>query len=370
MNAFGRSALAGLAAATVALSTGRPAAATVVTIPPSHDNSLFGDNVDRSCGSGPLFVGKTFSFGIRRGVIAFDVAGSVPPGSTVTSVELRMNVELSGPGAVAADVHSVHRLLADWGEFDSVCTDGLGAPAELGDATWTDRHFPTDAWSAAGGDFAATASGAVALPTLGAATMPSQAGMVADVQSWLDAPSGNFGWILVGNEAVSGNARKLSSRESAVPPSLRIEFISPPPPAVPDGTVGSPVLVSKVATDGVDLRVSWDGALCAGSAGDHIVFGASSGWPAVPSDPYILAGGVCDIGVSPPFVWTGSPDPALVDPVKKLIWMLVVADDGGTTEGSWGRSSAQERNGPGPNGCSDQCGVLDKSVVNTCGNGR
>ena len=49
---------------------------------------------------------------------------------------------------------------------------------------------------------------------------------------------------------------------------------------------------------------------------------------------------------------------------------VVVAEDGGTIEGSWGhRRPALERNGAGKNGSSGQCGILDKDVSNACGNG-
>ena len=372
MKVLEKFALAALAAASVLLVSGPPAGAAVVTIAPSRDNSLFEDGANRSCGIGPLFCGQTGGFGARRVVIAFDVLGSIPPGSTVTSVEVGITVEGKGPGAAASDVYSLHRLQADWGEANSVCELGVGAPAEPGDATWTHRHYPDDAWSQAGGDFNATPSGSVAMPTLGPATWTSQAGLVADVQSWLDQPSGNFGWVIIGNEAISRTARELYSRESVFPPSLRIEFTSPPvpPPAVPDGVTGSPVLLSKLSADGAELGVAWDGTLCSGNVDHHIVYGTGSEFPTVPFSPYALEGSVCRLGASSPYVWSGSPDPAVLDPGSRLIWMLVLADDGVTTEGSWGRDSLlQERNGPGFDGCSNQCGILDKSVTNTCGNG-
>ncbi len=372
MTVLGRSALVALAASSILLVSGTPAAAAVVTIAPCRDNSLFEDSGNRSCGSGPLFGGATFSSGDRRFVIAFDVFGSIPPGSTVTGVEVGITVERAGPASQASDVHTLHRLQADWGEKASTCSNGVGALAEDGDATWTHSRFPTVAWGAPGGDFQATASATLAMPTLGPATWTSQPGLVADVQSWLDTPSGNFGWILIGNEAVLGNARMFSSRGSAIPPSLRIEFTSPPvpPPTVPDGIAGSPVLLSKLSADGANLGVAWDGTLCSGNFGHHIIFGTSGGFPVAPLGPYALVGSACAFGASSPYVWNGSPDPSVFDPAKRLIWLLVLANDNATTEGSWGRNSlAQERNGPGLDGCSSQCGILDKSVINTCGIG-
>jgi len=374
MTVLGKFALATLAASSILLVSGPPAGAAVVTLAPSRDNSLFADGADRSCGIGPLFCGQTGGFGPRRVVIGFDLSGGIPPGSTITSVEVGITVEGTGPAAVPTDVYSLHRLNADWGEKASECGNGVGALAEAGDATWTHAKYNTNPWSQAGGDFQALASASVAMPTLGPVTFASQPGLVADVQSWLDLPCGNFGWILIGNEAVERNARELFSRESGFPPSLRIEFTPPPspppPPAVPDGVTGTPVLLSKLSADGADLGVAWDGALCSGSFGHHIVYGTSADFPASPLGPYGLAGSACAIGACSPYVWNGSPDPAILDPAKRLIWLLVLANDSATTEGSWGVNSlSQERDGPGLDGCSSQCGILDKSVTNTCGIG-
>jgi hypothetical protein len=372
MTAFRRYALTAVLVAPSAFVVAPLAQATEVTIEASHDNSLFETLPDQSCGAGPLYGGETGEFGSRRIVLTFDVAGNVAAGSVITEVELGITVEGTGPFASPTDLYSLHRLQADWGEEGSVCLSGLGVPAEPGDATWTYRHYATDLWGQEGGDFDPTASGTVEMPTLGLATFPSQPGMVADVQSWLDAPSGNNGWIIIGNESVGRSAREFFSREFPPAPSLHIVFTSSPPspPVVPDGTTGTPVLLSKLSPDGSDIGVSWDTATCSGNLGHHIIYGGSAGFPAALPGPYLLAGGVCDLGASSPFVWSGSPDAAVLDPAKKLLWMLVVADDGATIEGSWGRSSAAaERNGTGPDGSSGECGILDKSVTNTCGAG-
>jgi hypothetical protein len=59
-------------------------------------------------------------------------------------------------------------------------------------------------------------------------------GMAADVQSWVDSPASNFGWILqvTGNQASSG--RQLASREDAtLKPVLTIDYTAPNTPAPP-----------------------------------------------------------------------------------------------------------------------------------------
>ena len=46
----------------------------------------------------------------------------------------------------------------------------------------------------------------------------------------------------------------------------------------------------------------------------------------------------------------------------------MLANDGVTTEGSWGTDSAvQERVGPAAGGSSDECGIVAEDLSNTCG---
>ncbi len=89
------------------------------------------------------------------------------------------------------------------------------------------------------------------------------------------------------------------------------------------------------------------------------------GFPADADDVYLPTGAVCDIGpLGSPFTWNDTPT---VDEETRLLWWVVLADDGFGTEGSWGRNWAGERNGPGPNGSSHECGMENKSLANTCG---
>ncbi len=52
--------------------------------------------------------------------------------------------------------------------------------------------------------------------------------MAADAQAWLDTPTSNSGWIVVGDEDRGTTARRFSSREGSVPPTLLIDFDPPP----------------------------------------------------------------------------------------------------------------------------------------------
>ena len=46
----------------------------------------------------------------------------------------------------------------------------------------------------------------------------SSAQMIADVQSWLDNPAINFGWLVLGDESTSTTTKRFDTRESASPP--------------------------------------------------------------------------------------------------------------------------------------------------------
>ena len=59
--------------------------------------------------------------------------------------------------------------------------------------------------------------------------------MVADVQAWLDQPSGNFGWLLLGGESTSATSKRFDSKENDTPanrPVLEVEFSLPPVPGL------------------------------------------------------------------------------------------------------------------------------------------
>src|SRR5437773_1451852 len=92
------------------------ASATTININPSKDNTLYEfvpADGDRSNALGDhFFAGMTAEAEIRRGVLAFDIAGSIPPGSTITSVSLTLNMSRTISGDQTVELH---KLLADWG---------------------------------------------------------------------------------------------------------------------------------------------------------------------------------------------------------------------------------------------------------------
>ena len=75
------------------------ASANIINIMPSKDNTLYEYDPaegDHSNGAGfHFFAGENGMGELRRGVLAFDIAGSIPPGSTITAVSLSMNMSMT-----------------------------------------------------------------------------------------------------------------------------------------------------------------------------------------------------------------------------------------------------------------------------------
>jgi hypothetical protein len=203
------------------------ASANIISINPSKDNTLYEYDPaegDHSNGAGfHFFAGENAMGELRHGVLAFDVAGTVPAGSTITSVSLSMNMSMTPAGTLTVELH---KLLADWGEGTSHAPggEGDGAPATPNDATWRHRFFDTIFWTTQGGDFSPAVSASQSVGGVGQYTW-SSAQMVADVQSWVDNPASNFGWLVLGDETAAATAKRFDTRESASPPVLTIQFI-------------------------------------------------------------------------------------------------------------------------------------------------
>jgi hypothetical protein len=105
--------------------------------------------------------------------------------------------------------------------------EGDGAPATPNDATWRHRFFDTVFWTTQGGDFSATVSASQSVGGVGQYTWSSPQ-MIADVQSWVNNPASNFGWLVLGDESTIATAKRFDTRESASPPVLTIQYISGP----------------------------------------------------------------------------------------------------------------------------------------------
>jgi hypothetical protein len=189
------------------------------TVPCAADNTLYQTIAgDASNGAGTgIFVGQNAFGSIRRAVLRFDVAAALPAGAKVLTAQLSLNVVQS----TVALAHPItgHRLLQSWGEGTSIASGGGGGggPATTGDATWLHRFWNTTFWTTPGGDFAATPSFTASMPSIGAFSTNLSRAAADDVQSWLNNPATNFGWLLkTVNETLSSTAHRIESRESVV----------------------------------------------------------------------------------------------------------------------------------------------------------
>jgi hypothetical protein len=221
-----------------------PARGAVLTLQALKDNTLYeSPSGTLSNGAGQFFYAGRTNQGansLRRGVIAFDLA-PLPPGSVVTAVTLSLHVSRSNSGA---SPFSLHPLLANWGEGTSNSANGGagrgggdGVSPTTNDATWLDRFFntPGTRWATAGGDFRLTPSATRSVGGAGTYTFGPAPQMTADVQSWVNAPLGNFGWaVTADNEALKPSAKQFDSRESASAafrPVLTVTYTPAPEPA-------------------------------------------------------------------------------------------------------------------------------------------
>ncbi len=210
--------------------------ADTVTLNPIKDNTLYepiqqDGFADRSDGAGvTMFTGKVHDadadpgpgtrVAVHRCVLAFNIAGSIPAGATINSVQLTLyadKVKLT----TAFNV-SLRRLQAAWGEGTSNTGNsqqGRGEPPTDCDATWNHTFYPGLVcpgrfWTTPGGDFSSTNSATRTVGNTGFYTWGSTSGMVADVQSWLNSPSQSFGWLVLGDESTIDTSKRFATREN------------------------------------------------------------------------------------------------------------------------------------------------------------
>jgi hypothetical protein len=227
-----------------------------VQLTPSKDATLFSENPNNANSKGTAFfagrVGGAGSGGFRRALIGFDLS-SIPAGSTINSVNLRLTV--NKVRGTTSTPFSLHRLNAAWNEGTSAVgatvPDGQGEAATPGDPTWANRIFPGTPWATPGGDFNSTASATTNITTVGNYTWTS-AQLAADVQAWVNSAATNFGWLLKSNEVTQLQAKRIGSRESptvAERPVLTVVY-----------TTTTPVTLSNLRASEVKngVQVKWE----------------------------------------------------------------------------------------------------------------
>lgn len=204
-----------------------------ITIEPVQDTTLF-ENATGAVSNGAgdyLFSGRTNQSedNLRRALVQFDLSVlGLPAGSTITAASFDLTVSQGQPTPQST---SLHRVTTAWGEgaSDADGGEGSGADAATGDATWVHTFFDTQQWTTPGGDFDATASATADVGAVGTTASWSSAGLIADVQRWVEFPEENYGWIVVGNEGEARSSKRFDSRErpGGDAPQLTITYAAP-----------------------------------------------------------------------------------------------------------------------------------------------
>jgi len=217
----------------VLMTTALPLPAETIRIEADRDATLIEDREgELANGSGPFFfAGRTSQAegSIRRALLRFDVAGSLPEGAVIEKAAL---ILFAAPGNTAPRLLSLHRVLSDWSEGPSFASGGGGAPSLEGDATWIHTSFDTDQWRRPGADFIEPPSASLEVAGTGAFTWETPR-LRADVQLWAAAPRRNFGWALLGDETMPQSSKSFASREHGsadLRPVLEITFREPAHP--------------------------------------------------------------------------------------------------------------------------------------------
>ena len=195
------------------------AAQTQKMIIPFKDNTLIEKN-DGSLSNGMgmfMHAGRTgqTSNSVRRAVLQFQFADSIPADAVIDSVSLVL--KLNNASSSREDDIRLHRVLQDWGEGTSVAPQGggQGGPAATNDATWIHTMYDTRFWNNPGGDFTPTASASTKVGSDTIDYVWTDTAMVNDLNFWLARPDSNFGWILIGNEDSSASGKKFYTKDNS-----------------------------------------------------------------------------------------------------------------------------------------------------------
>jgi hypothetical protein len=168
------------------------------------------------------------SYPINRGLFRFDLVGYVASGATITSAKFHIYLGFYPPGP--GSTFQLHRVRKAWGEGDKIGFGRLAEAATEGEATWNAPMHPGPRWAASGAssdeDAALVISSSVAITNIGWYTFASTPALAADVQSWVDSPASNFGWLFrSASESTGQTARRFASRASGFfAPTLEITY--------------------------------------------------------------------------------------------------------------------------------------------------
>jgi hypothetical protein len=233
-----------VACGALALFAAAPAFGGTQVLAPSGDTFINSGNPgNNNGGSTSVFTGTDGHGGLMRTLVRFAMPAGLQGGATVSSVQLRLTLRALGDNTVGQP--AIDTLAANtqpWsqgngsGQLPTSITVGLPCGGTITGATWnqTDCSTATN-WTTPGGTVAASASGqadttGLAVNSTVAWDSAANPGMKTDVQSWLDAPSGNNGWrIASSNEGTTASAQRFYSTEAgSFAPSLTVTYTCKP----------------------------------------------------------------------------------------------------------------------------------------------
>ncbi|MEQ1440108.1 DNRLRE domain-containing protein [Fontimonas sp. SYSU GA230001] len=171
-----------------------------------------------------LLVSARPSDPTRRTVIHFSVDQALPEGALIAGSRLCFSVSQALEATISIELH---RIVKAWNEGPTAASgnERSGVMASSGDVTWF--HTGTGAWESwetPGGDFAVDADSVQQVTeTAGRVCLENSGGdgnMNTTVQSWVNSPEENFGWILLSPDTGSYALRGFYSSNS-VDPSMR-----------------------------------------------------------------------------------------------------------------------------------------------------
>ena len=253
---------------------GLRAGAVSFTLIPSADTSLIEiAPTNNNGGQAWLLSGKIQNDVYRdRALMKFDFS-ALPTNTIILSAVVTLEVTRQPGDGLANAPFGLYRMLRPWGEGDKVATTipGQGLPATAGEATWRHAFFPTNEWTVPGGasgvDFSDIESSFQFIYGTGQSPyrFESTPELVADVQSWVNNPQSNDGWMLLDDdETTAFTARRFGSREDPnAPPLLEIEYFVPPSIAAAS-RAGDQFHLNFTAWPGQSYTVEYRDSLSAG----------------------------------------------------------------------------------------------------------
>lgn len=175
-----------------------------------------------------VYLGENGQKGLMRTLVRFQVPAAWQGHVTVTRAVLTMTTR--GTGATETTpptpaTASLQAITVPWTEGpgfgDGPTSNTVGQACGTSGATWNQPDCAGGTpWT--GGTVSSTVSGTASVPDAleAAVTWDSStagnAGMVADVQAWIDTPGTNQGWrISSSTEGSAGEAQRFYSREAA-----------------------------------------------------------------------------------------------------------------------------------------------------------